>query len=155
RLRDSGRQTDRHRPDAGPARTIGGRARGDGRRLPRRERIVHRPQLVGRAVGTRRIFPAAVRVRPEPQALRVGLLDDSRAHPSVTRNEALALVQRLLNGARRGDLEVVRDCYAEDAVAISPAFGHVRGRDAILATWARLFSSADVAVEISTILVDG
>lgn len=73
----------------------------------------------------------------------------------MTRDEALALVQRLLNGARRGDLETVRDCYAEDAVAISPAFGHVRGRDAILGTWARLFSSTDVAVDISTILVDG
>jgi ketosteroid isomerase-like protein len=73
----------------------------------------------------------------------------------MTRDEALAIVQRLLNGARRGDLDAVRDCYAEDAVAVSPAFGHVRGRDAILQTWARLFASTDVSVDISTILVDG
>jgi ketosteroid isomerase-like protein len=73
----------------------------------------------------------------------------------MTRDESLALVQRLLNAGRRGDLETMRECYAEDAVALSPAFGEIRGRDAILASWARLFASKDVAVEIATILVDG
>jgi ketosteroid isomerase-like protein len=73
----------------------------------------------------------------------------------VTRDEAFALIRRLLEGAKRGDLETLRDCYAEDAVALSPAFGEIRGREAILASWARLFTAKDLAVDIATILVDG
>jgi serine phosphatase RsbU (regulator of sigma subunit) len=74
----------------------------------------------------------------------------------VTRDAALALVRRLLAAARRRDLEEVRQCYAEDAVAESPAFGEIRGRDHIVDSWGTLFTSfSDISVDISTILVDG
>jgi len=74
----------------------------------------------------------------------------------VSREEALALVWRLLGAARRRDLPEVRDCYAEDAVAESPAFGEIHGRDGIVASWGTLFTSfSDISVDIATVLVDG
>jgi serine phosphatase RsbU (regulator of sigma subunit)/limonene-1,2-epoxide hydrolase len=74
----------------------------------------------------------------------------------VTREAALALVRRLLTAARRRDLAEVRQCYAEDAVAESPAFGEIRGRDQIVDSWGALFTSfSDISVDISTVLVDG
>lgn len=83
--------------------------------------------------------------------------EGSRVHSSpVSREDALALVRRLLTAARGRDLAVVRDCYAEDAVAESPAFGEIRGRDRIVDSWGTLFSSfSDISVDISTVLVDG
>src|SRR5262245_1299864 len=76
--------------------------------------------------------------------------------PLVSREDALALVRRLLIAARAKDLATLGDCYADDAIAESPAFGVVRGRDNIVGTWATLFSSfSDVVVDISTLLVDG
>jgi serine phosphatase RsbU (regulator of sigma subunit) len=50
---------------------------------------------------------------------------------------------------------VLGDCYAENAIALSPAFGEIRGREAIVASWARLFVSKKVDVDLATILVDG
>src|SRR5260370_20596233 len=48
------------------------------------------------------------------------------------------------------------DFYAGDAVAISPVFGEVRGREAIAATFKTMFSTlSDVRFEISDVLVDG
>jgi serine phosphatase RsbU (regulator of sigma subunit) len=74
----------------------------------------------------------------------------------VSREAALALVRRLLTAARRRDLADVRECYAEDAVAESPAFGEIHGRDLIVNSWGTLFSSfSDISVDISTVLVDG
>ncbi len=74
----------------------------------------------------------------------------------MSREDALALVWRLLTAARSRDLAEVGDCYAEDAVAESPAFGEIRGRDNIVASWGRLFSSlANITVDVSTVLVDG
>jgi serine phosphatase RsbU (regulator of sigma subunit) len=73
----------------------------------------------------------------------------------MSREESLALVRRLLSSARRRDLADVRECYAEDAVAESPAFGEIRGREEIVGSWATLFSSfSDISVDISTVLVD-
>jgi sigma-B regulation protein RsbU (phosphoserine phosphatase) len=77
-------------------------------------------------------------------------------HSTMTRDEVSALVQDLLSAARRGDLARVRSIYADDAVAISPMFGEVRGGDAIAETWATLFSTFDdFSTEISHVLVDG
>ena len=48
------------------------------------------------------------------------------------------------------------DFYADDAVAISPVFGEVKGREAIAATFKTMFSTlSDVRFEISDVLVDG
>ncbi|HEX7139175.1 MAG TPA: SpoIIE family protein phosphatase [Vicinamibacterales bacterium] len=74
----------------------------------------------------------------------------------MSRENALALVRRLLTAARGRDLAEVRECYAEDAVAESPAFGEIRGREHIVDSWGTLFSSfSDISVDISTVLVDG
>src|SRR5260370_38162301 len=48
------------------------------------------------------------------------------------------------------------DFYADDAVAISPVSGEVKGREAIAATFKTMFSTlSDVRFEISDVLVDG
>jgi sigma-B regulation protein RsbU (phosphoserine phosphatase) len=74
----------------------------------------------------------------------------------VRREDALALIRRLLTAARARDLAEVRACYAEDAVAESPAFGEIHGRDRIVESWGMLFTSfSNISVDISTVLVDG
>jgi len=48
------------------------------------------------------------------------------------------------------------DLYADEAVAVSPVFGLVKGRAAIAATWEKvMWTFADAAVEVSNVLVDG
>ena len=74
----------------------------------------------------------------------------------VSREESVALVERLLGAAERRDVSTVSSMYAEDAVAVSPVFGEVRGRAAIAATWETLFRTlTDVTLVVSDILVDG
>jgi ketosteroid isomerase-like protein len=74
----------------------------------------------------------------------------------MSRESVLALVQQLLTAARARDLVRLREIYAADAVAISPVFGSVRGRDAIVETWQTLFTTfSDTSVTISDVLVDG
>lgn len=75
---------------------------------------------------------------------------------TALRETAIALITDLLAVARRGDAARVRSLYAEDAVAVSPAFGEIRGADAIAGTWQTLFETFDdFKAEISHILVDG
>jgi len=74
----------------------------------------------------------------------------------MSREAALALVQQLLSAAERHDLAQVIALYHEDAVAFSPVFGEVRGRDAIAASWQTLFATfEDLILTVSTVLVDG
>src|SRR6266852_9529331 len=74
----------------------------------------------------------------------------------MSREEALALVRHLVDAAHRRDVSGLMDSYADEAVAVSPVFGEVRGRAAIAATWESLFSTlADIAIEVSNVLVDG
>ena len=74
----------------------------------------------------------------------------------MTRDSAVSLVRELLEAARRRDLSRIAELYAEGAVALSPLFGSVTGRDAIVATWQTLFSTfTDTSVTISDMLVDG
>src|SRR6266566_4283341 len=45
--------------------------------------------------------------------------------------------------------------YADEAVALSPVFGEVSGRDAIVATWQTMFTTfVDLVLEVSNVLVD-
>src|SRR5581483_6562593 len=82
--------------------------------------------------------------------------DVSAARALPARGPAVELVNALLVAARRGDLSRVRELYADDAVAISPVFGEVRGPQAIADTWQRLFDTfTDFQTEISHVLVDG
>jgi serine phosphatase RsbU (regulator of sigma subunit)/ketosteroid isomerase-like protein len=74
----------------------------------------------------------------------------------VTRDEALALVRRLLDTASRRDLSRLMEMYADDAVAMSPVFGEIRGRQPIGASWQTLFEMfADLTVHVADVLVEG
>ncbi len=74
--------------------------------------------------------------------------------PSMSREAVLALGKQVLDAARRRDVSGMMDLYADDAVAISPVFGEMRGRAAIAATGKTLFSTvADFQVQISHFLV--
>ncbi len=74
----------------------------------------------------------------------------------MSREEALALVRQLVDAARRRDIPGLMKYYADGAVVVSPVFGEVSGREAIAATWVRMFSIfSDVAIEVSDVLVDG
>jgi ketosteroid isomerase-like protein len=74
----------------------------------------------------------------------------------VSRESVLSVVQQLLTAARARDVVRMRELYAPDAIAISPVFGSVRGRDAIVNTWQTLFATfTDTTVSIADVLVDG
>jgi ketosteroid isomerase-like protein len=74
----------------------------------------------------------------------------------MSRDAAFALIQRLLTAARARDIVRLKECYALDAVAISPVFGAVSGREAIAASWQTLFTNfTETTVTIADVLVDG
>lgn len=74
----------------------------------------------------------------------------------MSREETLALVRQLLDAANRHDAVRLMDCYAENAIVMSPVFGEVRGRAAIGATWETTFATLpDVGIDASDVLVDG
>jgi predicted ester cyclase len=73
----------------------------------------------------------------------------------LRREDALEIVRRFRAAGGRRDTSALRDLYADDAVAISPVFGEVRGGDAIAATWATMFTTfPDITIDISDVLVD-
>jgi steroid delta-isomerase-like uncharacterized protein len=73
-----------------------------------------------------------------------------------SREAGRALLQRLVDAARRHDVASLARLYGEDAVATSPVLGDMRGRDAIARSWERLFQTfPDMAVEVTNVLVDG
>lgn len=77
-------------------------------------------------------------------------------NPSLLRKDALELIRQLLDAAGRRDFERVMECYAVDAVAVSPVFGELRGRAAVGETWRRLFSTfSDLTIDNVDFLVDG
>jgi ketosteroid isomerase-like protein len=74
----------------------------------------------------------------------------------MPREQALSIIRQLLDAARRHDYERVGALYAPDAVAVSPVFGEVRGREAVRDTWRTLFTMfADLVIENVDFLVDG
>jgi ketosteroid isomerase-like protein len=74
----------------------------------------------------------------------------------VLHEEARELVRRLREAAGARDMARLAALYADDAVAMSPVFGTVRGGSAIVATWGTLLATfADITLDISDILVDG
>jgi len=75
---------------------------------------------------------------------------------SISREEAIALVTRLADAVNRRDALTLLTFYAEDATVISPAFGEMHGREAIAASWERVFANfPDWAVTGSDMMVDG
>jgi serine phosphatase RsbU (regulator of sigma subunit) len=74
----------------------------------------------------------------------------------MERNAAITLIRDLLATARRGDIERLTQLYTEDAVALSPLFGEVRGNRAIAETWHQLATLLpDFSAEVTHVLVDG
>src|SRR5581483_7035404 len=74
----------------------------------------------------------------------------------MERQPAIELVMALLTAGRRADVARLTELYADDAVAVSPLFGEVRGAAAIAATWQRLSQTQpDFSAELTHILADG
>lgn len=74
---------------------------------------------------------------------------------TLRREDALEIVRRFRDAGGARDLSLMSDLYADDAVALSPIFGEVKGRDAIVATWRTMFTTfADLMLDISDVLVD-
>src|SRR5262249_49136885 len=75
---------------------------------------------------------------------------------SSSRAGMVALVRRLLEAAQRRDAAAVAGMYADDAVALSPVFGELKGAAAIAASWETLFAAyTHLTLEITTVLVGG
>ncbi len=78
-----------------------------------------------------------------------------KSGPPLDKAEAIEFVHRILRAAADRDLALLGSLYSYSAVAVSPVFGEILGRDAILRTWETLFSTLkDVRVQVSDILVD-
>lgn len=75
---------------------------------------------------------------------------------TMERDAAMALVRRMLQAAGARDVHRLSTCYAENAVAVSPMFGEVRGRTNIVASWETLMSTfSGVPPDVFDVLVDG
>jgi ketosteroid isomerase-like protein len=55
--------------------------------------------------------------------------------------EAREVMDRVTESAFSGDIEVLRECYADDAIAVTPDAGELRGREEIT-NWLRQFTEA-------------
>ena len=74
----------------------------------------------------------------------------------MAREEVVAFVRQLQEAANAHDLSRLMDFYAEDAVAVSPVFGEVKGRAAVVGTWETLFATfPDCAIDVSDVFADG
>ena len=74
----------------------------------------------------------------------------------MSREDVNRAMQQFGDAAGRRDIPKLLDCYAENAIAISPVFGELQGRSAIGAAWEKWYSTfSDFAFDISDILIDG
>lgn len=74
----------------------------------------------------------------------------------ISREEAVALFARLADAVNRHDAAMLLSHYADDAIVISPAFHEIRGRQAIAASWERMFTTfPDWTVGGIDVMVDG
>ncbi|MFJ9808525.1 ester cyclase [Streptomyces sp. NPDC101158] len=55
--------------------------------------------------------------------------------------EARDVMDRLTEAVTHGDLKAIADLYAEDAVALTPDEGEIRGREAIVEYWRTMTTS--------------
>ncbi|MFZ0707583.1 MAG: SpoIIE family protein phosphatase [Candidatus Korobacteraceae bacterium] len=75
---------------------------------------------------------------------------------AITREEAIALFNRVADAVNRQDAATILSFYAEDATVISPAFSEMHGKEAIAASWERMFTTfPDWTVGSVDVLVDG
>jgi serine phosphatase RsbU (regulator of sigma subunit) len=74
----------------------------------------------------------------------------------MSREEAIALIGGMQEAANAHDAGRMASFYAEEAVAVSPVFGEVRGREAVVGTWKALFETVpDSSIEVTEVLADG
>jgi predicted ester cyclase len=74
----------------------------------------------------------------------------------MSRDDVQNIMRQFRDAAGRRDVLRLMSLYDEDAIAISPSFGEIRGRAAIAAAWERQFSAFnDFAFVISDVLLDG
>ncbi|MBV8828157.1 MAG: SpoIIE family protein phosphatase [Acidobacteriaceae bacterium] len=82
-----------------------------------------------------------------------GRVSEERLKPDKA--EAITLVDRMLQAAAHQDVALLARMYNSSAVAVSPVFGAVVGREAIVRSWEILFSTLrDIRVHVSDVLVD-
>jgi predicted ester cyclase len=73
----------------------------------------------------------------------------------LSREEAVELVRQLQEAANTHDVPRLMEFYADDAVAISPVLGEVKGRAAIARSFETLFATVpDCAFEMSDVIAD-
>jgi len=74
----------------------------------------------------------------------------------ISREDAVAFVRAMQAAANAHDARRMMEFYLDDAVAISPALGELRGRSAVVGSWEALFTKfPDCAMEISDVFTDG
>lgn len=74
----------------------------------------------------------------------------------LSHEEAVAFVREMQEAVNAHDLTKVSFFYAEHAFAVSPVFGEVRGRSAVVGTWEALFTKfPDSALDVSDVFSDG
>jgi len=74
----------------------------------------------------------------------------------LSREDAVVFVRGMQSAANAHDVAALSRFYAEDAIALSPVFGEVRGRAAVVGTWNALFTKfPDSALEVSDVFSDG
>ena len=75
---------------------------------------------------------------------------------AISREEAIALLSRLADAVNRRDAATILSFYADDATVVSPAFGEMHGKEAIVKSWETMFTKfPDWAVAGSDVMVDG
>lgn len=73
----------------------------------------------------------------------------------MPQEDAARFVRAMQDAVNAHDLGRMADFYADDAVAISPVFGEVRGKDAVTRTWKALFETVpDVALDVTDVLAE-
>jgi phosphoserine phosphatase RsbU/P len=74
----------------------------------------------------------------------------------LARDQAVALAKQLVEAVNAKDLGSLLAMYADDAVALSPVVGEMRGISAIADWWKRTFALfPDWTVDLEDVLVDG
>ena len=75
---------------------------------------------------------------------------------AITREEAIALFNRVADAVNQQDAATILSFYADDAIVISPAFSEMHGKEAIAASWKKMFAAfPDWTVGRVDVMVDG
>ena len=75
---------------------------------------------------------------------------------AITREEAIALFNRVADAVNQQDAATILSFYADDAIVISPAFSEMHGKEAIAASWEKMFAAfPDWTVGSVDVMVDG